>query len=164
MAKARLVTDDPRWDSSLTVESWDMFTGHSAPGIILSMAHPIDRSRIPSRISASHGGGYIYCLALPGDIYKVGLTQGPSERIAQHRRSARQYGLDPEYIWISPAHKEFRQSERDLIEHLMPGAEFLGSESFRRPGLFHDVCEWWATQEVHPPGEFAWEHRARLGI
>lgn len=159
-----LVTTDPRWDDSLTIESWDAFTGASAPGTIISLAHARDRSMFPERLRPSDRGGYIYCLALPGDVYKVGLTVSPAERTEQHFSTARSYGVKPLYVWVSPAHKEFRQSEARMIEFLAARAERLGPESFHTPGLFHAVCEWWDEQKVHPPGEFASEQRARLGI
>lgn len=159
-----LVTDDPRWNDSLTVEPWDRFAGRAEPGSIVSLADRPDRSAFPDRLIHSDGGGYIYCLALPGDVYKVGLTVDPANRVAQHITAARSYGVSILCAWISPAHKEFRQTEAGLIEHLSAVAERLGPESFRRAGLFDDVRMWWDLQEVHPPGEFAHEQRARLGI
>lgn len=159
-----LVTADPRWDDSLTVEPWDMFTGASSPGTIISLLHAHTRKDFPPSLRPAHRGGYIYCLAVPGDVYKVGLTISPADRTDQHRAAARSYGVAPLYVWVSPAHKEFRRTEEGLIAFLMTRAEHLGSESFRRPALFHDVCEWWDQQEIHPPGEFASEQRARLGI
>lgn len=66
---------------------------------------------------APHGHGYLYTIRFTTGVVKVGQTQKPARRIAEHRRNAWAYQVVMTDVWVSEPHRHYLDSETKLIAH-----------------------------------------------
>jgi len=65
---------------------------------------------------AVEGQGHLYVLQFSTGWIKVGQTNSPRRRLAEHRRDAEVYGVNITRIWVSRPHRGFLRTEAALIE------------------------------------------------
>lgn len=72
--------------------------------------HRRTRSAVP--------GGYVYAVEFSTGIIKVGRTNRPRVRVADHLRDAQKFGGSIEQLWLSVEHVNYIDNERSLIQNL----------------------------------------------
>lgn len=70
-------------------------------------------NELPGR--APFGNGYIYVVGFSGGTVKVGLTNNARNRIDSHGTMGAAFGQTITFVWVSPAHQEYRDNEDVLI-------------------------------------------------
>lgn len=75
----------------------------------------IEDKEISRACPAVKFGGYLYVIEFDMGLIKVGRTDNPSRRLAQHAANARGFGISVERAWVSGAHDNFATNESDLI-------------------------------------------------
>jgi hypothetical protein len=59
--------------------------------------------------------GYVYVIAFSNGVVKVGRTQAAGNRLGEHRRAARSFGISIEAQWESPHHHGWVENEQALM-------------------------------------------------
>lgn len=129
----------------------DQFTGEDDSGKVWPMGEvKPDFKLYPGKVEF---GGHVYCIDLGDGLVKVGRTNSPQARLRTHYVDALRFGITPVRVWISPSHKEFAESERQMLSTLRDEFTSTGPESFRGCGTFERVQQWWRGRTVFPPGQ-----------
>jgi hypothetical protein len=79
---------------------------------------------------APEGHGHLYAIRFSTGVVKVGQTNHPSRRMAEHRRDAWAYGVVITNMWISRAHATYLPNEVRLIAFAAHKAERSRREYF----------------------------------
>jgi hypothetical protein len=61
------------------------------------------------------GEGFLYVIQFSTGAVKVGMSEDPRRRISEHRRDADAFKVAITNFWISPSHRNFRNTEIALI-------------------------------------------------
>lgn len=79
--------------------------------------HEVPAERKDDTEFRKHANGYLYVIEAAG-IIKVGKSIDPKSRVASHRGEGAKYNRAISRFWISPAHGNYEDNERQLIKAL----------------------------------------------
>lgn len=100
----------------------------------------VDRATWSNIPSALGGQGYLYVIRFETGVVKVGQTNHPARRIAEHRRDAFAYNVVITDLWISQAHDNHLSNETRLIAFVHSTAGRMRREYFHGAN-FREVAE-----------------------
>lgn len=87
-------------------------------------------------------GGYVYVIGFNDGLVKVGRTQNPKVRLSTIRGAAGTHRMSIASNWLSPLHKDFKSSEKALIQAIKEaGGETAQREYFRGVNFDRAVSE-----------------------
>lgn len=129
---------------------------HARSSAPVAEVDPAAWSKIPL---APAGQGYLYVIRFETGVVKVGQTNHPSRRIAEHRRDAFAYNVVIIDLWVSGIHDAHLANETKLIAHARSVAGSTRREYFHGAD-FRQVAEFAAGLVGDSEGRFFDNRRA----